>query len=86
MSNDMKKTEEQKIFVDDIVSILDNKNEITMSYKDFEFVVDPHGNNIEIYSNGETIAFYSDAIDFLSNYKIDGKTIVELYADIDYTI
>ena len=86
MFNDIIKTEAQQIFVKDIVSILDNKNEITMSYKDIEFVVDPHGNNIEIYSNGKTIAFYSDSNDFLLNHKIDGKAIMELYADIDYTI
>ena len=86
MFNDIIKTGEQKIFVDDIVATLNNKNEITMTYKGFEFVVDPHGDNIEIYSNGKTIAFYADAIDFLLNYKFDGKSIVELYAEIDYTI
>ena len=84
--NGIVKTEEQQIFVNDIVSILDNKNEITMFYQDVEFVVDPHGNSIEVYSNGETIAYYSDAIDFLLNHKIYGKTIVELFAYIDYSI
>ena len=86
MINDIIKTSEQKNFVDDIISTLDNKNEITMRNEGFEFVVDPHGNNIEIYSNGKTVAFYLDAIDFLLNYKINGRAIVELYEDIDYTI
>ena len=86
MIDDIRRTIEQKIFIDEIVSMLENMNEITMSYKDFEFVVDPHGNNIEVYSDGKTIAFYSDAIGFLSNHKIDGKTIEELYDVIYYTI
>lgn len=77
---------EQQIFLKDIISILDNKNEITMSYGDIEFVVDPHGNNIEVYSNGETIAFYSDATDFLFNHKINEKSVIELSSKIDYFI
>ena len=60
---------EQQIFFEEISSILDNKNEITMSCRDFEFVVDPHGDDIEVYSKGETIAIYSDSRDFLNLFQ-----------------
>ncbi len=80
------KTPEQRAFVDDVVSILNNKNEIIMSYNNQEFVVDPHGKFIQVYSNGNVIAYYSDAIDFLTKHKIDDSNIIELFSKIDYSI
>ncbi len=81
-----KLTKEQRIFADDIVSALNNKNEITITYKSSQFVVDPHGGLIQIYSHGNIIAYYSDASDFLLRYEIEGKPILELAAEIDYAI
>ena len=78
--------EEQQSFLNDVVSILDNKNEITMTYQDLEFVVDPHGDKIEVYSNGETLSYYSNALEFLFNHRIKEKTVIELCSDIDYSI
>ena len=77
---------EQQSFFNDVSSILDNKNEITMSFGDVEFVVDPHGQGIEVYSKGKTIAIYSDVVDFLFNHRIKDKTIIELSSEIDYSI
>ena len=86
MLNDIVKTELQRNFVNDIISLLNDKNEITMSYKNFEFVVDPHGDKIEVYSNGENIGFYLNIDDFLLNHKIDGKALIDICEDVDYTI
>ena len=80
------KTLEQRVFVDDVVSILNNKNEIIMSYKDNEFVVDPHGKFIQVYSKGQVIAYYSDVVDFLTKHRINDKTIIELSSEIDYSV
>lgn len=79
-------TKEQRIFVDDIILALNNKNEITMTYKDIQFVVDPHGKFIQIYSHESVIAYYADANDFLLRFEIEGKPIITLATEIDYII
>ena len=84
--DDIIKNSEQREFVNDVVSLLANKNEITMSYKGKQFVVDPHGNSIEVYSEGRIIACYPDAVDFLMNHRINGQKIIELYFEIYYSI
>ena len=80
------KTKAQEDFVNDVLSFIENKNEIVMSYNDLEFVVDPHGDSIVIYSFGKTIAEYTDVNDFLLNHKIDGKSVIEMFSEIDYSL
>ena len=80
------KTSAQRDFVDDVISILSNKNEITMSYNGNEFVVDPHGKFIQIYSKGQVVAYYFDAIDFLIKHRINDKPIIELSSEIYYSV
>lgn len=84
--NNIVKTSEQRAFVDDVVSTLNNKNEIIMFYNNQEFVVDPHGKFIQVYSKGSVIAYYSDAFEFLTKHTINDKTVIELSSEIDYSI
>ena len=61
-----------------------NQNEVVLRYEDFSFVIQPSGENIEIYSYGKTLANYCSFEEFLSNFLIKGHLFIEIIDKLDF--
>ena len=65
-------------------SCIIEQNEITLECRGNQFVLEPQGKKLEIYAYGKVIGTYTCFEDFLLQYKIDDKPIIELINEIDY--
>ncbi len=77
---------------DDIIFLLEiedacinGQSEIILQYKDKSFVLEPHGEAVQVIEVADEIAGkYECFDDLLLNYKIDGKPLIELVKELDY--
>jgi len=77
---------------DDIAFLLQTENwcingqsEIILDYKGQTFVLEPHGQAVQVVSAADEIAGkFVNFDDLLLNYKIDGKPLIELVKDLEY--
>lgn len=63
---------------------LNSQSEVFLKYKSFYFFLEPHGEEIEVFSDKNSIGVYKNFDDFLLNFKIDGKSFIELISEIEY--
>lgn len=64
---------------------INDQNEIILEYKDISFVLEPHGKAVQVVVAVDTVVGNYDSFDeLLLNYKINGKSLIELVKDIEY--
>lgn len=73
-----------KDFLEKIKEDMKNQNEVTLRYKNFSFVMQPSGENIEVYSYGKTLANYNSFDEFLFNFQMDGHLFMEVIDELDF--
>ena len=71
-------------FVKDIKQDIKNQNEIILEYMGKSFVLEPHGNAVQVYAYGEILGNYESIDDLFLNHKIDGKSLIELVKNLEY--
>ncbi len=77
---------------DDIMFLLEiedacinGQSEIILQYKDKSFVLEPHGKAVQVVEVADEVAGEYESFDeLLLNYKIDGKSLIELIKDLEY--
>ena len=64
---------------------INGQSEIILDYKGQTFVLEPHGQAVQVVSVADEIAGkFANFDDLLLNYKIDGKPLIELVKDLEY--
>ena len=63
---------------------MDSQSEVFLKCNDFCFLLEPHGDEVEVFSNEETLGVYKTIDDFLLNFLIDGKPFIEKISEIEY--
>ncbi len=63
---------------------INGQSEITLQYKEKSFVLEPHGSAVQVYAYGEVLGEYESFDDLLLNYKIDGRSLIELVKELEY--
>ena len=71
-------------FLEQIKCDCENLNEVILQYNSKSFVIDPHGEKIEVYAYGETLGFYENFDDLILNHKIDGMPLIALIKQLDF--
>ena len=73
-------------FLEDIKGAVgvDSQMEVFLKYKEFPFVLEPHGEQIDVCSKGEVLGHYKDFADMVNNFMIDGKPFIEQIDEIEY--
>ena len=80
--NDVKQIEFLETIIEDLS--LDSQSEVFLKYKDFYFLLEPHGEKVEVCSNGQTLGEYKTIDDLLLNFFIDGKPFIERISELEY--
>ena len=78
--------EKQREFLQTIIEdlSLDSQSEVFLKYKDFCFLLEPHGEKVEVFSNGQTLGVYQTIDDLFLNFLIDGKSFIERISELEY--
>ena len=63
---------------------INGQSEIILEYNGHSFVLEPHGNAVQVYSYGAIMGKYVDFEDLLLNHKIDDKPLIELLSELEY--
>lgn len=64
---------------------INNQNEIILEYKEKSFVLEPLGQAVQVVEITDEVAErYESFDDLLLNYKIDGKTLIEIVKELEY--
>lgn len=73
-------------FLEDIKSAVgvDSQMEVFLRYKDLPFMLEPHGEQLDVCSKGEVLGSYKNFDDMAKNFMIDGKSFVERINEIEY--
>jgi hypothetical protein len=71
-------------FLAQIQNDIENLNEVTLQYQGRSFVIDPHGDSIEVYAYGETLGFYSDLEDLFLHHTIGDRPLIELVKVLEF--
>lgn len=73
-------------FLEDIkVAVgIDSQMEVFLRYKEFPFMLEPHGEQIDVCSKGAVLGSYDDFDDMANNFIIDGKPFIERISEIEY--
>jgi len=77
---------------DDIIFLIEienacinGQNEVILEYKGKSFVLEPHGNAVQVVVAVDAIVGdYESFDDLLLNHKIDGKPLIELVKELEY--
>lgn len=73
-------------FIEDIKKAvgIDSQVEVFLKYKNFSFLLEPHGVEICVYSNGELLGRYKDFDNMAKNFLIEGKSFIDCISEIEY--
>ena len=73
-------------FLEDIKQAVgvDSQMEVFLRYKEFPFMLEPHGEQIDVRSKGEVLGCYDNFDDMAKNFMLDGKTFIERIDEIEY--
>lgn len=64
---------------------INNQNEIILEYKGRSFVLEPLGQAVQVVEvAGEVSGRYESFDDLLLNYKVNGKTLIEIVKELEY--
>lgn len=63
---------------------IDSQMEVFLKYKEFPFVLEPHGEQIDVCSKGKILGTYDNFDVMANNFIIDGKPFIELIDEIEY--
>ena len=64
---------------------INGQSEIILEYKGKSFVLEPHGEAVQVVVAVDTVVGdYESFDDLLLNYKIDGKPLIELVKELEY--
>ena len=63
---------------------VDSQVEVFLKYKDFLFMLEPHGEEINVCSKGELLGRYKNFDDMAKNFMLDGKPFIERVSEIEY--
>ena len=63
---------------------VDSQCEVFLKYKDFFFMFEPHGEEVEIFSGDKSLGKYKNIEDLFLNFMVDGKSFIERIKDIYY--
>ena len=80
--NNEKQIEFLETIIEDLS--LNSQSEVFLKYKDFCFLLEPHGEKVEIFSNGQTLGVYKNVNDLFLNFLIDEKPFIERIAELEY--
>ena len=74
------------VFLEDIRLAVgvDSQVEVFLKYRNFPFVLEPHGERIDVFSKGEILGSYENFDDMAKSFMIDGKSFLERITDIEY--
>ncbi len=80
------KNSEDLQFLLDIKSTLDvnSQCEVFLRYNNIFIMLEPHGEKISVYINGEFIDTYLSFDDMVVNFLVEGKPFIEKISEIDY--
>lgn len=64
---------------------INEQNEIILEYKGISFVLEPHGKAVQVVvAVDNVVGDYGSFDELLLNYKISGKSLIELVKDLEY--
>ena len=63
---------------------LTSQSEVFLKHKNFCFMLEPHGEEIEVLSDDKSLGLYKNIDDLLLNFLIDGKPFIERISEIEY--
>ena len=63
---------------------LDSQMEVFLRYKEFPFVLEPHGEQLDVCSKGVVLGSYDSFDDMANNFIIDEKPFIERIDEIEY--
>ncbi len=74
------------LFLEEIEdSCINSQNEIILEYNGKSFVLEPLGQAVQVVEVANKVAGrYESFDDLLLNYKIDGKTLIEIVKELEY--
>lgn len=62
---------------------VDSQREVFLKYKDFYFMLEPHGEEIYVRSNGELLGVYKNFDEMMYSFILDGKPFIERISQIE---
>ena len=68
--------------IKDALSV-DSQSEIFLRYGDFHFLLEPHGEEIEVKTDGKIIAVYPNFDSFKLNFKINDISFCDIVFDLE---
>lgn len=73
-------------FLEDIKQAVgvDSQMEVFLRYKEFPFMLEPHGGQIDVRSKGEVLGHYKNFDDMAKNFMLDGKPFLARIDEIEY--
>ena len=73
-------------FLEDIKQAVgvDSQMEVFLRYKEFPFMLEPHGEQINVCSKGEVLGRYDNFDDMAKNFMLDGKPFLAHIDEIEY--
>ena len=63
---------------------VNSQREVFLKYKNFPFVLEPHGEEILVRSMGVMLWRYKDFNEMIYTFKLDEKAFVEQISEIDF--
>ena len=61
---------------------VDSQREVFLKYKDFCFILEPHGEEIYVRSKGEILGCYRNFDEMINSFMLDGKPFIERISEI----
>lgn len=71
-------------FLKMIKADIENQNEINLQYNEYAFCIEPSGNELTVCDNSGDIGEFNGFDELFSNFKIEGKPLIELVPFLDF--
>lgn len=64
--------------------VLESQSFVDLKYKDELFMLEYVSEKIEVWSKGDLKGMFNSFDEFLLNFKLDGKSFIEMVSEIDF--
>ena len=76
--------EEDLAFLEDIKNCAKSQIDFRLSYNSCSFLIEPIGEEIEVWQFGNKLGSYKTLDCFLNEFLLDGKPFIERIANVDF--
>ena len=63
---------------------VDSQMEVFLKYRDFSFMLEPHGEQVDVRSSGKLLGSYKSFEEMVNSFEINGEPFIKCVDEIEF--